>query len=315
MSDPRLLVVGPGAAGQRADAFVARALGVGTKEARELFARRAVRRQGRPLAKGDELAEGDELLVPALAPWLVAEGAPALSLAYVDDEVGVVDKPAGMAPHPLARGEGGTVADGLFARFPEVETAAPDEREGGLVHRLDPGTSGLLAAARTSAAWRALRAAFTADKVARGYVALVHGALAAEALLEGAIAHDPGDARRMVVGEGRGQPRAASTEVRPVAQGECVTLVIARTRGGRRHQVRVHLAEAGHPLVGDPLYGGTEAPERAGHMLHAALLCLPARPRLLSRPGEDFLAVLRGHGLDEAALKAALAGLSSSVLP
>src|SRR5207248_854247 len=124
------------------------------------------------------------------------------------------------------------------------------------------------------AAWTELRAAFAEDRVEKRYLAVVEGALAESLVLEDAIAHDPRDARRMIVDA---SGRSARTEVAPLAASARATLVDVRAHGGRRHQIRVHLAAAGHPLVGDVLYGATPAPDAPWHLLHATALGLPGR--------------------------------------
>jgi 23S rRNA pseudouridine1911/1915/1917 synthase len=296
------VVVEPGHAGARLDVFVAGALGVSTSEARRRIAAGDVLVGGRARAKGHALAAGDDVEIREAAGWLVPAAVDWLEVAFADEEVIVVDKPAGVPCHPLERGEGGTLVDAVAARYPDVADASADAREGGLVHRLDTGTSGLVAVARTRAAHAALRAAIAAAEVEREYLALVAGRLDEDLILDQPIAHDPRDARRMVCArdgvEVRGEPRAATTFVDPVALGEDCALVCARIEGGRRHQVRVHLAEAGYPLLGDALYGGPPLPGRQGHALHASALRLPGRERLTSPLPGELARAARDAGLE-----------------
>lgn len=297
------IVVAPDEDGARADVVVARALRVSVRQAREAFEEGRVTRAGRAIAKGERVRGREVLEVVALVPWLLPRPCAWLRVAYEDEGVVVVDKPAGVASHPLARGEGGTVADALAYNYPECSRASDDEREGGLVHRLDTDTSGLLAAARSREEHRELRRAFAEGRVERAYLALVEGAFEGRRTLDAPIAHDASDRRRMVVvtpgsvAKARGEPKPATSEVTALASSGTVTLVFVRTQGGRRHQVRVHLASAGHPLVGDALYGAKTRAARGGHLLHAALLGLPGRPRLVSAPPADFVASAKERGL------------------
>lgn len=302
--------------GSRADVVVASACGVSVREARALFADGGVTRVGRRVAKGDRLRPGDVLEVVEPGAWLVPKADERLVVVYEDADVVVVDKPAGVPSHPLARGEGGTVVDALCARFPECALASDDEREGGLVHRLDTDTSGLLAAARSREVWQELRQAFTEGRVGRAYLALVEGRLAGDLVVDALVAHDPSDPRRMVtVGDddarSRGEPKTARSRVSAVASGSDASLVVVRATGGRRHQVRVHLASAGHPLVGDALYGGGPTTARQGHLLHAVSLELPGRPALRVPPPADFLAAVTERGLDSGDVERAMGKLDA----
>lgn len=312
----RSVVVDQGADGSRADVVVASALGLSVREARALFADGGVTRVGRRVAKGDRLRPGDVLDVVEPGPWLVPKAAEWLVVVHEDAGVVVVDKPAGVPSHPLARGEGSTVVDALAARFPECALASDDEREGGLVHRLDTHTSGLLGAARSREVWQELRQAFTEGRVGRAYLALVEGRLSGDLVIDALVAHDPSDPRRMVtVGDDdarfRGEPKTARSRVTPVASASDASLVVVRATGGRRHQVRVHLASAGHPLVGDALYGGGPTSARPGHLLHAASLELPGRPALRVLPPADFMAAVTERGIHSSNVERAMRDLDA----
>lgn len=297
----REVVVQASLDGERADVIVAAALGMTVRDARTLFESGHVRAAERRVPKGERLGCGVVLHVRPPLPWLVAIAPDGLELISHDEDLVVVSKPAGLPSHPLRRGEGGTAADGVAAWFPECATASLDPREAGLVHRLDTFTSGLLAAARSRNQWTLLRAAFATEHVRRSYLALVEGSVSDMMIVDAPIAHDPRDARRMSVIEkgstGRGAPRAATTTVIPVVSTPNGSLVLVRIQGGRRHQVRVHLAHLGSPLVGDVLYGGRPCAARAGHLLHAVALSLPARKPLVAAPPLDFGTALRERGL------------------
>ena len=147
--------------------------------------------------------------------------------------------------------------NGVVAAFPEVAAVGDNPREGGLVHRLDNGTSGALLVALEPQAFTALRQAIRAGAIRRDYQALVAGNIKESLYIEKPLAHDPRNARRVLaVGANAAGARPAATAVEPIRRFGNFTLVSARPRTGMRHQIRVHLADAGHPIAGDTLYGG-----------------------------------------------------------
>ncbi len=231
----------------------------------------------------------------------VSGGAPRLRIVHADGQVVVADKPAGMPSHPLKPGETGTAANALVGRFPELASVGPAPREGGLVHRLDTDTSGLLLAARTDAAHALLRAQFAARTVEKGYLALVAGELHAGGEIDVPLAHDPHDARKVRAASDpewaeAHEARPASTRFTPALRRAGFTLVDVEIATGVLHQIRAHLAFIGHPLAGDALYGGPELPGLSRHFLHAARLAFAhpdgSRPRFDSPLPEDLASVL-----------------------
>jgi 23S rRNA pseudouridine1911/1915/1917 synthase len=291
-----------GAPRDRLDRALARLFGVSRGRAMDWITEDRVRVDGRRAAKGAQVGPGARVTVrrpppdaPAPQPELP------LRIVHADGHVVVADKPAGMPSHPLKPGETGTAANALVGRFPELASVGPAPREGGLVHRLDTDTSGLLLAARTEAAHTLLRAQFAARTVEKGYLALVAGELQAGGEIEVPLAHDPHDARKVRAAsdpewaEAHGA-RPAWTRFTPVERRAGFTLVEVEIATGVLHQIRAHLAFIGHPLAGDALYGGPELPGLSRHFLHAARLAFAhpdgSRPRFDSPLPEDLASVV-----------------------
>jgi 23S rRNA pseudouridine1911/1915/1917 synthase len=256
-------------AGLRLDQFLARVLGLASVHAaRRLIAAGRVRVDDRRATKKGEHLAADQAVtveVETAAPAVVPDPSVVLPVLFDDGVLIAVDKPAGIASHPLRPGERGTAANGIVALYPECAEASRDAREGGLGHRLDGDTSGVLLAARTRPAWEALRAALGDPDGEKTYVAHVFGAPAAQGEFAGAIGRVGRRGARVAVDGGR-QPLAARTrwEVMAVGPGPSA-LVRARLHAGRAHQVRAHLAAAGHAILGDGLYAdeGARAAARA----------------------------------------------------
>jgi 23S rRNA pseudouridine1911/1915/1917 synthase len=256
--------VGDGQDGSRVDHVVAHGIpGLTMGRARRLIEAGAVRVDGRVARKGDRLGPGqtvdvDDAGVRAAAPGVDADAGVPVGWLYVDAALVALDKPAGVPSHPLRAGERGTAANALVARFPECATASPDAREGGLAHRLDNETSGVLLAARTRAAWEALRAALGDPRCEKTYLAEVVGAPPGGGTETSPIGRAGRRGGRVRVGAGR-QPLPARTTWEIVERRGGTTLVRARLHAGRAHQVRAHLSAAGFPIVGDAIYGAPAA--------------------------------------------------------
>jgi 23S rRNA pseudouridine1911/1915/1917 synthase len=265
--------------GARLDVWLARALDCSRREAQRLIDDGGVRVNGARASKGTRVHGGSEVHVAA-APARdedkrpVAQPELPLVELYADDALVAVDKPAGIATHPLRPGERDTVANALVARYAECALVADDAREGGFAHRLDIETSGVLVAARTRAAWQSLRRAFGDGAVAKEYLALVAGAPPPSGTIDLPLVH--AGKRVRVAGDRDLDTLSATTDFETIARGDAVALVRARSSSGRMHQIRVHLAFRGHPLVGDLLYGGPPpAPGTRGHFLHAESITFP----------------------------------------
>ncbi len=201
----------------------------------------------------------EELVVSGLeretARVPTGDGSVALAVLHEDDEVVVVDKPAGLVVHPGAGNLDGTLVNGLLARYPEMAGIGSAARPG-IVHRLDLGTSGALAVARTQRAYDSLVAQLAERTVGRRYLALVWGQPEAPTgVIDAPIGRSTRDRTRMAV-VGSGRPARTHYELQETRNAPVTSLLRCRLETGRTHQIRVHLSAIGHPLVGDRAYGG-----------------------------------------------------------
>ena len=205
-------------------------------------------------------------LVPTAQSQAFRPEAMVLAIVYEDEHLMVVDKPAGLVVHPAAGNWSGTLLNGLLAHH----AAAATLPRAGIVHRLDKDTSGLMVVAKTLPALTALTRSISAREVQRAYLALVQGEVAWHALrVDAPIGRDPVVRVRMAV-VGSGKP--ARTDFERVAVRGGHSALRCRLHTGRTHQIRVHLASRGHPLVADAVYGGRPALGLARQALHAARL-------------------------------------------
>ena len=268
----RTVEVPPDAAGQRLDVWLAGALGLSRAKVKELLESGAVRQGGRRIRKGDRTVAGARLDVelPSADLRPVPEPDAPLTVLHADALLVAVDKPAGWPSHPLLPDERGTVVNALVARYPELPDASEDPREGGLVHRLDTETSGVLLAARTRPAWEAVRAAFDRREVDKRDRAAVSGPLADAGEIDLPLRHRADHVEPAPAGGGR----EASSRFRVLSRKGDLSLVEVRILTGVLHQIRAHLAAIGAPVLGDALYGGRPVPGLERFFLHAASLGL-----------------------------------------
>jgi 23S rRNA pseudouridine1911/1915/1917 synthase len=255
LTSRRRLAVDAAHDGARLDVFLsARLPALSRSRLHNLIAAGAVRVGGETRKPASRVHRGQEVTVeiPVVPPAEVIAEPISLDVRYEDRDLLVVNKPAGLPVHPGPGHAGGTLVNALLARVPGLAGVGGALRPG-IVHRLDKDTSGLLVVAKTEAALRALQAAIKAREVRREYLALVHGRVAvAEGTIEAPIARHPRHRRRMAV-VARG--REAVTRYRVRDRFGAATLVEASLQTGRTHQIRVHFAHLGHPVVGDPVYG------------------------------------------------------------
>jgi 23S rRNA pseudouridine1911/1915/1917 synthase len=244
----------------RLDLHVAAAYGLPRNQVQQWIRDGRVRVNGRAGKAAGALAAGDRIECeppPPRTETMVPEAAD-LVVLHEDAGLTVLDKPAGLAVHPGAGRATGTLAHRLLARYPEMAGVGGPGRPG-IVHRLDRGTSGVMVAARTAAAYQRLSRAFAGRTVAKRYLAIVYGRPAAPAgVIEAPIGRHPERRKEMTV---RRDGRPARTGYRTLAAQAGIALLELDLATGRTHQIRVHLKSLGHPLVGDPVYG--EARHRA----------------------------------------------------
>ena len=279
MSEHTTVVVTEAQAGRIDRALAAAFPQVGRRRLAELFAAGAVRVGGKVARKGDRVAAGAVLELATVPAGRATErpqpdpaAAARLRVLLERPELVAVDKPAPMPSQPLRADELGSAASGLAALYPECALLGDDPRDGGVVHRLDIGTTGVLLAARTAAAYRQLREAFSLGRVAKTYLAITCGRPVATSCSASLAQRG----RRVVVDEQEGL--SAHTELEVLARGPVprpgagsagddsatapleLCLVRCTTQTGRMHQVRAHLATLRAPILGDALYGAPVLP-------------------------------------------------------
>jgi 23S rRNA pseudouridine1911/1915/1917 synthase len=302
-------------AGERLDRFLARRLGVSRSRVSAAIREGLVTLDGAPTSPDKKLRGGERVKILALAepeplnPLTPREAE--IGVLYEDSSVVVVDKPAGLVVHPAHGHADDTLLNALAARGIELAVVG-DGRRPGVVHRLDMDTSGVLVLAKTQAALLSLVGQFSAHTTGRVYWALIYGVPEPpEGTIEAPIGRHPRDRKRFAVVQS-GRPAVTHYRVlESLPPGDpWAALVECRLETGRTHQVRVHLAHRGHPLLGDEVYG-TRASRRAsaglplaGHALHARMLAFDhpesgERLSFTSDPPPAFtetLELLRGHG-------------------
>jgi 23S rRNA pseudouridine1911/1915/1917 synthase len=297
--------IGPDAAGMRLDRFLAERGVLGTRsQVRHLIAAGQVRLGDRAVKPGTILRAGDRVRVqrPAPAPSTAEPAAIALDVLYEDEWLLAINKPAGLVVHPAPGHWQGTLVSALLHRWP-IPPPGLDPSRLGIVHRLDKDTSGVLLVAKTAAALVELGRQFHDRETEKQYLALVWGVpRQRRGVIDEPIGRHPVHRQRMAV---RPRGRVAVTRYEVLEAWARIALVRAYPETGRTHQIRVHLAALGHPVVGDPLYARGRSAGSIGlarHALHAEAIGfrhpISGTPLRVAAPlADDFaaaLAVMRG---------------------
>ena len=264
--------VEPGEGGRRLDVVIAaRVPSLSRSRIAQLVADGHVRVDGTPRKPAFRVGSGQAVEVVVPPPVAVALRPEAIPLEIVleDADLVVVNKPAGLTVHPAPGHASGTLVNALLAVVRDLAGVGGELRPG-IVHRLDKDTSGLLVVAKSDAAHRALAAQFKAHTAQRTYLAVVRGRVRSDkGTVRAPLGRHPVRRKRIaVVPAGR----AAVTHYTVLERFRDATLLACRLETGRTHQIRVHLAHAGYPVIGDPVYGRARAPEIARQALHAARL-------------------------------------------
>jgi 23S rRNA pseudouridine1911/1915/1917 synthase len=271
-ADQYRVIAGAAQAGQRLDRFLTDAIGTLSRSRVKTLIESGYAYQGdialREPAEPVRAGTAYTLCLPPPTPATPRPQAIALTILYEDADLIVLDKPAGLVVHPAPGNLDGTLVNALLSYCGRGFTGIGAERRPGIVHRLDKDTSGVMVVAKTQAANDALTAAFAAHDLDRAYLALCWGVPAPlTGEIDGAIGRDPRERKRMAVVTRGG--KAALTRYRTLRAWQTSTALLeCRLATGRTHQIRVHLANRGHPIVGDPLY----------------LRRIPAAARLLPAP-------------------------------
>ena len=243
--------------GARLDRFLVSVLaGQSRSQIQRLIRQGHVRLAGHEAKANQAVKHGQEISVEIPEPAgavLDAEALP-LGIVYQDSDIIVVDKPAGMVVHPAAGHSSGTLVNALLHHIDDLSGIGGEKRPG-IVHRLDRGTSGLMVVAKHDAAHDELARQFHDREVEKEYIALVWGDVHAGRRIDQPIGRDPSNRKKMSA-RARRSREAVTRVVRAQRVGPALTLVHVAIYTGRTHQIRVHLSAIGHPVVGDPLYGG-----------------------------------------------------------
>ena len=263
-------------AGERLDAFLARSVeNMSRSGAQKLLEEGHVLLRGKPGKKNDKLQPGDEIRVtiPEPKPVDIVPKEIPLNIVYEDEDVLVINKPKGLVVHPAAGHQDDTLVNGLLYAMGDDLSGINGELRPGIVHRIDKDTSGLLAVAKNDLAHAVLASQLKDHTMARTYEAIVCGSFREDSgTVDAPIGRHPTDRKKMTVTARNSREAVTHWEV--VARYRGYTHVRCRLETGRTHQIRVHMAHIGHPILGDTVYGHKK-PElgQDSQCLHAGLLC------------------------------------------
>ena len=262
--------------GERLDAFLARcAESLSRSAAQKLIEEGAVRRNGKPGKKNDKLNVGDtiEYEIPEAKPVDIQPTEMQLDIVYEDEDLLVINKPKGLVVHPAAGHQDDTLVNGLMHALGDDLSGINGELRPGIVHRIDKDTSGLLAVAKNDHAHLMLASQLKDHSMARTYEAIVCGSFREDSgTVDAPIGRHPSDRKKMCVTERNSKHAVTHWEV--VARYRGYTHIRCKLETGRTHQIRVHMAHIGHPILGDLVYG-RKKPElgQDSQCLHAGALC------------------------------------------
>ena len=263
-------------AGERLDAFLARrAENMSRSAAQKLIEDGLVTRNGKPGRKNDKLNIGDSItyIVPEAKPVDIVPTEIPLDIVYEDDDLLVINKPKGLVVHPAAGHADDTLVNGLLYALGDSLSGINGELRPGIVHRIDKDTSGLLAVAKNDYAHTMLASQLKDHTMARTYDAIVCGSLREDSgTVDAPIGRHPTDRKRMCVTQHNSKPAITHWEV--VKRYRGYTHIRCHLETGRTHQIRVHMAYIGHPILGDTVYGRKKAElGQDSQCLHAGALC------------------------------------------
>ena len=281
--------------GERLDAFVARVCPeLSRSAAQRLIEEGCVTRNGKPGKKNDKLNEGDAVSVTVPEPKevdIVAKEMP-LDIVYEDEDLLVINKPKGLVVHPAAGHQDDTLVNGLLYALGDDLSGINGELRPGIVHRIDKDTSGLLAVAKNDLAHAVLASQLKDHTMARTYEAIVCGSFREDSgTVDAPIGRHPSDRKKMTVTERNSKNAVTHWEV--IGRYRGYTHIRCRLETGRTHQIRVHMAHIGHPILGDLVYG-RKKPElgQSSQVLHAGALCFrhprDGRPVMVFAPRPDY---------------------------
>ena len=263
-------------AGERLDAFLARRAGnMSRSAAQKLIEDGLVTRNGKPGRKNDKLNIGDSITytVPEARPVDIVPTEIPLDIVYEDDDLLVINKPKGLVVHPAAGHADDTLVNGLLYALGDSLSGINGELRPGIVHRIDKDTSGLLAVAKNDYAHTMLASQLKDHTMARTYDAIVCGSLREDSgTVDAPIGRHPTDRKKMCVTQRNSKPAVTHWEV--VKRYRGYTHIRCHLETGRTHQIRVHMAYIGHPILGDTVYGHKKAElGQDSQCLHAGALC------------------------------------------
>ena len=286
---PQILntVAGAEDVGARLDAFLAAKFDISRSAAERLLAEGAAQITGGEASKKYRI-RGDEQITLTLPDPTPAEALPEdipLDIVYEDADIVVVNKPEGMVVHPAAGNESGTLVNALLHHCKGSLSGVGGVERPGIVHRIDKDTSGLLVVAKNDAAHNHLSAQLKTHDVARVYFAIALGNFKEDrGTVHAAIDRHPTDRKKMAIVKKAGAGRDALTHYEVLERFGSFTLLRCKLETGRTHQIRVHMASLGHPLLGDPVYGGSGTRFEADHRKYVHGQCLHAGELTLTHP-------------------------------